>query len=162
METGQDYRCKENRLLRSGLRAVASGFGVGRVKFAPGTVGSLLGLPIWYWTGGGGVAHFLALALVLLVSLPAVGEEIKCAGSSDPGTVVIDEVAGMLVAAAWIPWSWESALGVFLLFRFFDVCKFGPVAWLDAREGSFYVIADDVAAGICAGLTWRGIVWLVG
>jgi phosphatidylglycerophosphatase A len=106
--------------------------------------------------------HFIVLALVLLVSVPAASEEMKSVGSSDPKTVVIDEIAGMLVAATLIPWRWESALGVFLLFRFFDVCKFGPVAWLDAKEGPFYVIADDVAAGICAGLTWRGILWFLG
>ena len=86
----------------------------------------------------------------------------ECADCGDPGWVVIDEIAGMLVAVAGIPWNWKNALVVFLLFRFFDVCKFGPVAWMDARKGPFYVVADDVAAGICAGLAWRGIAWLAG
>jgi phosphatidylglycerophosphatase A len=162
MGTGQVNRFRENRWLRQGLRAAASGFGAGRVPFAPGSAGTLLCLPVWYWTGGEGTAHFLVLAAVLLLSVPAAREAMECAGCSDPGAVVIDEIAGMLVAATWIPWSWMNALGVFLLFRFFDVCKFGPMAWLDRKEGPVYVVADDVAAGVCAGLAWRGIAWLAG
>jgi len=162
MGTGQVNRFQENRWLRWWLRAVAYGFGAGRVPFAPGTAGTLLCLPVWYLTGGEGVAHFSVLALVLLISVPAIKEAVRYAGHSDPGAVVIDEIAGMLVAVTWIPWSWKSALGVFLLFRFFDVCKFGPMAWMDAKEEPFYVLADDVAAGICAGLAWRGIMWLMG
>ena len=162
MGTRQVNRFQVDQLLRRVVRAAASGFGVGRVPFAPGTAGAMLCLPVWYWTGGEGAAHFSVLALVLLVSWPAVSEAVKHAGCGDPKTVIIDEIAGMLIAATWLPWSWQNALGVFLLFRFFDVCKFGPVAWLDAKEGPFYVIADDAAAGICAGLTWRGIMWFMG
>ncbi|MCL1925530.1 MAG: phosphatidylglycerophosphatase A [Syntrophorhabdaceae bacterium] len=162
MGTGQVNRFQENRRLQWWLCAVASGFGVGRVPFAPGTAGTLLCLPIWYWTGGKGAAHFFALALVLLISVPAIKEAVKRAGQSDPGTVVIDEIAGMLVAATCIPWNWKNVLAVFLLFRFFDMCKFGPMAWLDSKKEPFYVLADDVAAGICAGLVWRGVMWLTG
>ena len=97
---------------------------------------------------------------MLLLSLPAIREAEKFTGRSDPGMVVIDEIAGMLVAATWIPWNWVNVLGVFVLFRFFDICKFGPMAWMNAKKGPFFVLADDVAAGICAGLTWRGIIWL--
>jgi phosphatidylglycerophosphatase A len=144
------------------LRAAASGFGAGRVPFAPGTAGTLLGVPLWYWTGGGGAAHFLLLASVLLVSVPAAREAMDRAGEKDPSSVVIDEVAGMLVAATWIPWSWKSVLGVFLLFRLFDVWKIGPMAWIDRKEGPVYIVADDLAAGVCAGLAYRGIAWLIG
>ena len=51
---------------------------------------------------------------------------------------------------------------VFLLFRIFDVFKFGPAAWLNDRRGVVYVVADDLAAGVYAGLAYRGIVWLTG
>jgi len=76
--------------------------------------------------------------------------------------VVIDEIAGMLLAATGIPWGVRPALLLFLLFRGFDVFKFGPAAWLNARRGAVYVVADDLVAGVCAGLAYRGIVWLTG
>ncbi len=126
----------------------------------PGTVGSVLALPLWYWGGGSGSVHFALLAGVLLVSVPAVRAEIRSTGRKDPPTAVIDEVAGMLFAATWIPWGPVSVPLLFLLFRFFDILKFGPAAWADRREGAWYVVADDLIAGLYANLACRGILWL--
>ena len=75
--------------------------------------------------------------------------------------MVIDEIAGMLLAATAIPWGWKHAAVLFLLFRFFDIVKFGPAAWADARRGPFYVLADDLAAGLYAHLAYRGLAWLM-
>lgn len=144
------------------MRAVATGFGAGRFPVAPGTAGTLVALPLWYWSDGWGVRHLLLLCAVLLVSVPAAREEMAATGSPDPGSVVIDEIAGMLLAATGIPWGVRPVLLLFLLFRVFDVLKFGPAAWLDARRGAVYVVADDLAAGVYAGLAYRGITWLTG
>jgi phosphatidylglycerophosphatase A len=143
-------------------RAVASGLGAGFAPVAPGTFGSLLALPIWFWSGGSGIIHYGALALVLLLSVPAARVEIRETGRKDPPSVVIDEVAGMLLASAGIPWGWKPAVLLFLLFRFFDILKFGPAAWANEREGAVYVVADDLAAGAYANLAYRGIAWLTG
>ena len=144
------------------MRAVATGFGAGWIPVAPGTAGTLVALPLWYWSDGWGVRHFLLLFAVLLVSVPAAREEMAATGRPDPQSVVIDEIAGMLLAATGIPWGIRSVLLLFLLFRVFDVLKFGPAAWLDARKGAVYVVADDLAAGVCAGIAYRGIAWLTG
>jgi len=143
-------------------RAVASGMGVGYIPLFPGTFGTLLALPLWYLGGGAGVAHFGMLAAVLLVSVPAARVEMRETGVKDPPSVVIDEVAGMLLAATGIPWGWKPVLLLFLLFRCFDIVKFGPAAWADAREGAAYVVADDLVAGVYAHLAYRGIAWLTG
>ena len=144
------------------FRAVASGFGIGYAPAAPGTFGTLLALPLWYWGGGTGAAHYCALAAVLLLAVPSAGVEIRETGRPDPPSVVIDEVAGMLLAATGIPWGWKPALLLFLLFRFFDIVKFGPAAWANGREGAVYVVADDLAAGVYANVAYRGIAWLAG
>jgi phosphatidylglycerophosphatase A len=162
MGAAQVNRFRENRWVRRGLRVVATGFGAGRFPVAPGTAGTLVALPLWYWSGGWGWRHVLLLCVVLLMSVPAAREEMAATGSPDPGSVVIDEIAGMLLAVVGIPWSVRSALLLFLLFRIFDVFKFGPAAWLDARRGPVYVVADDLAAGVYAGLAYRGIAWLAG
>lgn len=144
-------------------RAAASGLGVGYSPFVPGTLGSLLALPFWYWGGGGGPAHFGSLAAVLILAIPAARVEMRETGKKDPPSVVIDEVAGMLLAATGIPWEWKRVLVLFLLFRLFDIAKWGPMAWLNARDGAVYVVADDLAAGIFANLACQGIFfWLAG
>ena len=143
-------------------RAVASGLGVGYVPLAPGTLGALLALPLWYGGGGEGTIHFGLLTAILILSLPATRVEMQVTGRNDPPSVVIDEIAGMLLAATGISWGWKSGVGLFLLFRLFDIVKLGPAAWADSREGAVYVITDDLVAGLYANLAYRGILWLTG
>ncbi len=154
----QVNRFPGNRL----LRFVASGFGIGHVPAAPGTAGTLLALPLWYLGGGWGPWHFAIFAAVVLASIPAVRAATETAGTKDPSWVVIDEVAGMLLAATGIPWGWPAVAAVFVLFRLFDIFKFGPAAWLDARRDAIGVVGDDLAAGVCANLSYRVIRWLIG
>jgi len=142
------------------LRAVATGFGAGRFPAVPGTAGSLVALPLWYWSDGGGCVIFSSCARTPRF-VPAAREEMAATGSPDPGSVVIDEIAGCCLRHR-NPWGVRPVLLLFLLFRLFDVFKFGPAAWLDARRGALYVVADDLAAGVCAGLAYRGITWLIG
>ena len=158
----QVNRFRENRWVRKAFRAVATGFGAGFVPVAPGTAGTLIALPLWYWSGGWGARHFLLLGLVLLLSVPAAMVEAEATGCADPPSAVIDEIAGMLVAATAVPWSPRSAAILFVLFRLFDVVKFGPAEWLNRREGAMFVVADDLAAGVYAALAYRGIEWLTG
>ena len=143
-------------------RVLASGLGVGYAPVFPGTIGSLLALPIWYWGGGWGAVHIVALVVVLVISLPATRREMRITGQRDPPSVVIDEIAGMMLAVTGIPWTWKSVLALFLLFRLFDIVKFGPAAWMDSRDGAIYVLADDLVAGLYANMAWRGFLWLTG
>lgn len=143
-------------------RAVASGLGIGYLPLFPGTFGSLLALPLWYLGGGAGIIHLAILSAVLLLSVPAARVEMAETGEKDPPSVVIDEVAGMLLAATGIPWGWKPALLLFLLFRFFDIVKLGPAAWANERKGAVYVVADDLVAGVYAHISYRGITWLTG
>src|SRR4030066_363851 len=75
---------------------------------------------------------------------------------------VIDEIAGMLLAATGLPWGWKSVVPVFLLFRLFDIVKLGPAAWLDSRDGAIFVVADDLVAALYANLAYRGLMWVIG
>src|SRR4030066_491346 len=85
-------------------RPIPSGFGVGYIPTFPGTLGSLLALPLWYWGGGKGAVHFGALAALLILALPATMVEIRATGQKDPPTGVIDQGAGKRRPAAGRPW----------------------------------------------------------
>ncbi len=77
----------------------------------------------------------------------------KHADQHDSKEIVIDEVAGFLIAMTWLPPTWQSLVAGFLLFRFFDIVKPPPIRQIDQRmQGGIGVMADDVAAGLIVNL----------
>ena len=134
---------------------IATGFGVGRIPFAPGTWGSLLALPL-HWFAAGHLSMSGQAALIVAVALVAIwsaGGAEKILDRADPGCVVIDEVAGMLVALAFLPATPPWLAAGFLLFRLFDITKPFPVGWLDRHlHGGPGIVIDDLAAGAMAAI----------
>ena len=128
---------------------VALGFGAGVSRFAPGTVGTLVGFPLYWVTS----PHLTALEmLVLIVLLFAIGVWAcgvtgRHLGISDHGGMCWDEVVAfllILVVTPDEPW-WQA--GAFFLFRFFDVVKPSPIRELEKRmKGGFGVMFDDILA----------------
>ena len=93
----------------------------------------------------------IALAvLVMLIGIPAATLVARGAGVKDPQFVVIDEVAGQLVALIAVPLAWKSFLAGFILFRGFDIVKPPPVRQLEAMPAGAGIVLDDVAAGLYA------------
>jgi phosphatidylglycerophosphatase A len=93
----------------------------------------------------------IALAvLVTLIGIPAATRVARGAGKKDPQFVVIDEVAGQLVALIALPFAWKSFLAGFILFRAFDIVKPPPVRQLEAIPEGAGIVLDDVAAGLYA------------
>jgi phosphatidylglycerophosphatase A len=128
---------------------VATVGGVGRLRPAPGTWGSLVALPAMLL----GREGILVLALVITaVGWAAVFDVLRGRSTEDPGWIVVDEVAGMLVALAALPAGagWRGAVLAFLLFRAFDILKPWPVSWADRLHGATGVMLDDILAGAIA------------
>lgn len=138
--------------------------GVGLLPGPQGTYGSLLvaGLAsVWLGTGGGSLSGGPYLGLILLVSLltliagqAALARQVWGPGP-DPGQIVLDEAAGMLVALyglTGLDWRLPAA---FVLFRVFDILKPFPVGWLQGLPGAWGVLADDLLAGLYALAGWR-------
>lgn len=145
--------------------AVATLGGLGRLP-APGTFGSLATLPLaWVLHGIGGISLMVvATAFIWVLGYWASFEYLERSGQTDfdPPEVIIDEVAGQLVALwplswglavagsdPWV-WPWPGWIAGFLLFRFFDVVKPWPIS-LANRPGAFMLMIDDVVAGLVAG-----------
>ncbi|RVT97512.1 phosphatidylglycerophosphatase A [Rhodovarius crocodyli] len=137
------------------MKWIASMGGVGFIRPAPGTWGSALVLPAVLL----GPAFCALLALVLLMAGLSALRRLPEA-KQDPGWVVIDEGAGQALALAALPeFSWLGVLLAFALFRLFDITKPGPVGWADRVHGPVGVMADDIVAGIFAGVILLGVQW---
>ncbi len=129
---------------------IATGFYSGYLPKAPGTWGSLVGLLLFYLLHTLSLPVYLAVvAGIFVVGSFAAGEAEKILDSRDPGVVVIDEIAGMLITMIAVPATpLNMALG-FILFRIFDIAKPFPVNFFDQRfHGGLGIMLDDVMAGI--------------
>ena len=144
--------------LEGAVRLLATGIGLGHLPFVPGTAGSLLGAVLCY--GGLYLPWPVDLAMTLMIAGIAVWSAGRMAaqlGQPDPPQVVIDEIAGMWVAAFALPPQLYDLAAVFLLFRLMDVVKPAPIPRLQRLAGGFGIVADDLAAGLLARLAW----WLL-
>ena len=154
-----------NKVLLIFLSKLAEVYPIGRFKYAPGTLASLVGLVFGYY-----ILIMLKIKLFLLfilifaiVSYFLCEAHIRLHNKKDPKEVVIDEFAGQFVAllgmidSSNISYIFISLLLSFLLFRFFDITKIGPIKKLEQLPGGFGIITDDLVAGLCAFLTQAAI-----
>jgi phosphatidylglycerophosphatase A len=133
-------------------RWIATAGGLGYAPVAPGTVASLpVALAVW-WFQPGDVTLVAVTAVVAGVGIWAADREEARVGAKDPGVIVIDEVAGMLIACCGHPRTLAWTLGLCLAFRFFDVVKPFGIHQLQALPGGFGVVVDDLVAGVYASL----------
>tara|TARA_B100001123_G_C15318206_1_gene1026955 strand:- start:67 stop:504 length:438 start_codon:yes stop_codon:yes gene_type:complete len=131
----------------------------GFVPVAPGTVGSFAGLAlVWLLRANGwGWLEPALLAVVLSVGVLASRVTETAYQRRDPGVIVIDEVAGMLVTLMAVPVGVGGAVLAFALFRVFDILKPFPARHAERLPGGWGVMADDVIAGIYAQLVLRAL-----
>ena len=131
-------------------RWIATAGGLGYAPVAPGTVASLpVALAVW-WLAPGDIALLVATAVVAVVGIWAAGREEERSGAKDPSAIVIDEVAGMLLACYSHPRTLLWVLGLFVAFRVFDVLKPFGIHRLQALPGGVGVVVDDLVAGLYA------------
>jgi phosphatidylglycerophosphatase A len=88
--------------------------------------------------------------LIALIGIPAATQVARASGGKDPQIVVIDEVAGQLIALVAVPLAWKTFLAGFILFRAFDIVKPPPVRQLESLPEGTGIVLDDVAAGLYA------------
>ena len=137
---------------------LATFFGAGYLRPGPGTYGSIAALLLWYagahafhpTTVTFALATTAAAVLITAIGIPASTIVAREAGREDPGFVVIDEVAGQLIALIAIRADWRHAALSLLLFRLFDIFKPPPIRRLEALPEGTGIMLDDVAAGLFA------------
>ena len=139
--------------LKKPFHLFATWFGVGLIRPAPGTWGSLAALLIWYFAEFLHSSIHIVLPVFILFSWLACSQASQDSQSKDHSSIVIDEVAGMLVALSFVAHEIIIYLWTFLLFRLFDIWKPWPISLADKNvEGGLGILLDDLIAGLFAGV----------
>lgn len=149
---------------RNPLHVLAFGLGAGTAPVAPGTAGTLVGLPLYAALAGLPFSVYLAaLAAVIAAGVAICGRTAADLGVHDHPGIVWDEIAGLLVALCGVPIGWDWAVAGFVLFRLFDILKPWPIHWIDRRVGGgLGIMADDVLAGLYAAAMLHATAWWLG
>jgi phosphatidylglycerophosphatase A len=134
------------------IHFLAFGFGSGLAPVAPGTFGTLVGIPFFFFMVSLPMWGYLSLILAFfLFGVWLCDRSSKMLGVHDHGGIVWDEIVGYLVTMIAAPAGWEWVIVGFILFRIFDIFKPWPIAYLDRHvSGGFGIMVDDILAGVYA------------
>jgi phosphatidylglycerophosphatase A len=149
---------------RPAVLFLATGCNIGKMPFAPGTFGSLLALFPCY------LLALFPLQIEITVIVVFVGIAIlvadkaeKILAQKDPGSIVIDEIAGMMVTLTGLPFNGVTVVTGFVIFRILDIAKPFPIRAIEKRlKGGVGIVVDDLIAGIMGNMTLRIIFSLSG
>lgn len=133
---------------------LALGFGAGLAPLLPGTVGTLVAVALYWGLKSVHPGLFLAAILLgLVVGVYVCSRVSDDLGRDDHPAIVWDEVVGYWIAMVGTPLTWQYVLAGFVLFRWLDIWKPGPIGWIERKAGGgLGVMLDDVLAGIMTAL----------
>jgi phosphatidylglycerophosphatase A len=136
---------------------LGTGFGVGYSPVAPGTLGTLIAIPVYYFLSNiPSPLYEITLVGFLFLSVWVSGNAEIFFGKKDDQRIVIDEIIGFLITMVWVPKTIRFLIIGFFLFRFFDILKPFPIRRLEKGfKGGFGVVLDDVVAGVYANIVLR-------
>ena len=142
---------------------IALGFGAGLARLAPGTLGTLLGLPLFYCLmATPELVHYTTIAVLFFIGIPICTKTGKALGVADHGSIVWDEIVAMMLVLEFTPHSAKWWLTAFTLFRIFDIWKPFPIRQCDAKiKGGFGVMFDDLLAAIYAIVALKVMLWSI-
>jgi phosphatidylglycerophosphatase A len=133
---------------------LATGFGVGYSPVAPGTLGTLLAIPVYYFLSNITSPIYEVTLIGFFFLAVWISENAETFfGKKDDPKIVIDEMMGFLITMLWVPKTIFFVTIGFFLFRFFDILKPFPMRRLEKRlKGGYGVVLDDVVAGVYASI----------
>ena len=148
--------CDSVLLLNRFFILLATGFGVGFSPIVPGTMGTLVGIPVYLVLSEiPSPLYELTLAAFFFLSSWISGKAQDYWEQKDDPRIVIDEIMGFLITMLWVPKTVVSIAIGFALFRAFDILKPPPIRRLEAVKGGYGVVLDDVLAGVYANILLR-------
>ncbi len=134
------------------VKLIATGLGSGYSPIAPGTAGTLVGIPLYLALSSlSQPLYLVSVSILTLLAVYASGEAERIFDRKDSPRIVIDEIVGFLWSLALVGPTAGRIVAAFFLFRIFDILKPQPARWCQDRlPGGWAVVMDDVAAGIWA------------
>lgn len=140
----------------------ALGFGSGLAPKAPGTVGTLVGLPLYYLIQHQPIVQqLIIIAVAFIIGVYLCDKTGKALGVADHGGIVWDEIVAMMLVLTITPFSFLWWGVAFILFRLFDIWKPFPIRQCDAKlKGGFGVMFDDLLAAVYAMLVLKALLWI--
>ena len=140
---------------------LAQGAYAGRFPVAPGTAGTVVAVPLYLLLSVlPSVWYILACILTTGIAIWVSGEAENLLGKTDHPSIVIDEIAGFLVAMAFVPSAWMFLAAGFLLFRAFDIAKPFPLKRLQDLHGGTGIVLDDIGAGVYSNLVLQAFAFI--
>lgn len=129
---------------------LAYGLGAGLIPFAPGTMGTVVAIPLFWVMAPLSALSYAAITTALgLAGILICGQTARDLGLHDPGVIVWDEIVGYLVAMYLLPRDGRWVMAGFVLYRLFDVWKPFPIRVLEQELGvGTGIMADDIVAGL--------------
>tara|TARA_B100000683_G_C12474792_1_gene549102 strand:- start:7 stop:459 length:453 start_codon:yes stop_codon:yes gene_type:complete len=139
------------------LKFILTGFYIGKIKYAPGTFGTLLAIPIFLLIYDFNLITKISIVFLLfLISLFLLSQSYKkqVFKDIDDKSIVIDEVIGYLIFIIFFDNTLFVLFSSFLIFRLFDIVKPYPISLIDKKmKNALGVILDDIIAGLFSGIT---------
>jgi phosphatidylglycerophosphatase A len=141
----------------------ATFFCIGYLPVAPGSIATVIGILISFALMGNPVMYAAVALMITVIGFAISGRAERVMGKKDPGCIVIDEVAGVMIACFLLPVSLPVLWTVFFLFRAFDMFKIYPGNKFEGLSGSSGIMMDDIVAGLYTNvvmhlaLRWSGI-----
>lgn len=148
-----DSTLRKRVSLRNPIHFLALGFGSGLAPKMPGTFGTLAAVPIVYlmFQNLSFISYLAITAIVCVIGFWLCGKTARDMSVHDDSSIVWDEIAGYMVTMIAVPFSWQTAVAGFVLFRIFDIFKPWPISHLDTHvHGGFGIMVDDILAGVFA------------
>lgn len=141
----------------------ALGFGSGLARKAPGTFGTVMGLPLfWLIHTYSFMTQMALITMLFLVGIYFCEQTGKALGVQDHGSIVWDEIVAIMLVLTFTIHQWQWWLAAFLLFRLFDIWKPYPIRQCDMRvKGGLGVMLDDLLAAIYAILGLKVLEWMI-
>nr|VFJ92249.1 MAG: phosphatidylglycerophosphatase A [Candidatus Kentron sp. H]VFK00836.1 MAG: phosphatidylglycerophosphatase A [Candidatus Kentron sp. H]VFK04862.1 MAG: phosphatidylglycerophosphatase A [Candidatus Kentron sp. H] len=139
-------------LARHPIHLLSLGFGAGLTPFAPGTMGTLVGVILYIGLQPLSLPwYLLTVAILFVLGIGLCGATARALATPDHPAIVWDEMVGFLVTMTAAPTGWGWVLWGFILFRCFDIAKPWPIGIIDTRiRGGVGIMSDDLLAGLYA------------
>lgn len=144
------------------VKLIATFFYIGYLPLAPGSIASIAGVFMYVIFQANAVVYAGVLITVIFLGFRVSDRMEEMVGIKDPTCIVIDEVAGVMIAFWGLPWQWPVIITGYFVFRAFDMFKIYPVNRLEDMKGGVGVMMDDIIAGIYTWVTMHLAVRMAG